>query len=157
MENEVPRLMTPGKNSDPTRKHCNHIIILTNHYCLKLKPNINYTHIYISAFSRRFYPKRLTLHSSFHILSALAFPGNQTHDLGVASAMHIYLYIYIYIVISWIPGIMGPVPYTHLHRSRCQLSGSAQSHAAGFCAESPLRTGPADPCCRTAGFTTLMT
>ncbi len=40
-------------------------------------------------FSRRFYPKRLTLHSSysFYILSALAFPGNRTHDLGVASAM----------------------------------------------------------------------
>ncbi len=30
-----------------------------------------------------------TLHSSdsFYILSALAFPGNRTHDLGVASAM----------------------------------------------------------------------
>ncbi len=40
-------------------------------------------------FIRRFYPKRLTLHSSysFYILSALAFPGNRTHDLGVASAM----------------------------------------------------------------------
>ncbi len=45
--------------------------------------------IYIYAFSRRFYPKRLTLHSSdsFYILSALAFPGNRTHDLGVANAM----------------------------------------------------------------------
>ncbi len=34
-------------------------------------------YIYIYAFSRRFYPKRLTLHSSysFYILSALAFPG----------------------------------------------------------------------------------
>ncbi len=40
-------------------------------------------------FSRRFYPKRLTLHSSysFYILSALAFPGNRTHDIGVANAM----------------------------------------------------------------------
>ncbi len=39
------------------------------------KPNI-YIYIYIYAFSRRFYPKRLTLHSSysFYILSALAFP-----------------------------------------------------------------------------------
>ncbi len=46
-------------------------------------------YIYIYTFSRRFYPKRLTLHSSysFYILSVLAFPGNQTHDLGVASAM----------------------------------------------------------------------
>ncbi len=47
--------------------------------------------------SRRFYPKRLTLHSSyrffcfFTFLSALAFPGNRTHDLGVASAMLYYL------------------------------------------------------------------
>ncbi len=48
-----------------------------------------YIYIYIYAFSRRFYPKRLTLHSSysFYILSTLAFPGNRTHDLGVASAM----------------------------------------------------------------------
>ncbi len=47
------------------------------------------TYIYIYAFSRRFYPKQLTLHSSysFYILSALAFPGNRTHDLGVANAM----------------------------------------------------------------------
>ncbi len=44
-------------------------------------------YIYIYAFSRRFYPKRLTFHSSFYILSALAFPGNRTHDLGIASAM----------------------------------------------------------------------
>ncbi len=46
--------------------------------------------IYIYAFSRRFYPKRLTLHSSYSFyifLLALAFPGNRTHDLGVASAM----------------------------------------------------------------------
>ncbi len=42
-----------------------------------------YIYIYIYAFSRRFYPKRLTLHSSysFYILSALAFPGNRTHAL----------------------------------------------------------------------------
>ncbi len=74
------------------------------------KLNINiyiYIYIYIFTFtlSRRFYPKRLTLHSSysFYILSALAFPGNRTHDLGVASAMLYQLsyrkacvYIYIY-------------------------------------------------------------
>ncbi len=53
-----------------------------------------YTASYIACtftftFIRRFYPKRLTLHSShsFYILSALAFPGNRTHDLGVANAM----------------------------------------------------------------------
>ncbi len=69
-------------------------------------------YIYIYAFNRRFYPKRLTLHSSysFYILSALAFPGNRTHDLGVANAMlyqlsyrkaqlvnvHVFTYMYIY-------------------------------------------------------------
>ncbi len=49
--------------------------------------------LYIYAFSRRFYPKRLTLHSSysFYILSALAFPGNRSHYLGVASNMLYYL------------------------------------------------------------------
>ncbi len=50
-------------------------------------------YIYIYAFSRRFYPKRLTLHSTLYILSALALPGNRTHDLGVASAM-LYLLSY---------------------------------------------------------------
>ncbi len=56
--------------------------------------NINLLFLfYIYAFIRRFYPKRLTLHSSysFTFLSALAFPGNRTHDLGVASAMLYYL------------------------------------------------------------------
>ncbi len=51
------------------------------------------TYVYIYTFSRRFYPKRLALHSSysFYILSALAFPGNRTHDLGIASSMLYYL------------------------------------------------------------------
>ncbi len=54
-----------------------------------MKKFLFFIYIYIYAFSRRFYPKRLTLHSSysFYILSALAFPGNRTHDLGVASTM----------------------------------------------------------------------
>ncbi len=57
-------------------------LIISSYPCI-------YIYIYIYAFSRRFYPKRLTLHSSysFYILSALAFPGNRTHDLGVANAM----------------------------------------------------------------------
>ncbi len=58
---------------------------------VKVSPSIEpgNIYIYIYAFSRRFYPKRLTLSLSysFYILSALAFPGNRTHDLGVASAM----------------------------------------------------------------------
>ncbi len=59
---------------------------LYEHYSQTNYPII---YIYIYAFSRRFYPKRLTLHSSysFYIESALAFPGNWTHDLGVANAM----------------------------------------------------------------------
>ncbi len=53
------------------------------------RANLVNLHFTFYAFSRRFYPKRLTLHSSysFYILSALAFPGNRTHDLGVANAM----------------------------------------------------------------------
>ncbi len=144
--------MTPGKNSDPTRKHCNHIIILTNPYCLKLKPNST---IHIFTFMHL---ADAFIQSDLHCIQVFTFY-QLLLSLGIKHMILALLApcIYIYIVISWIPGIMGPVPYTHLHRSRCQLSGSAQSHAAGFCAESPLRTGPADPCCRTAGFTTLMT
>ncbi len=46
--------------------------------------------IWTFTFIRRFYPKRLTLHSSYS-LSALAFPWNRTHDLGIASAMLYHL------------------------------------------------------------------
>ncbi len=52
------------------------------YYCSCILSFVLYTvyiYIYIYAFSRHFYPKRLTLHSSysfFYILSALAFPGN---------------------------------------------------------------------------------
>ncbi len=51
------------------------------HECLIVK-------LFTFTFIRRFYPKRLEHSSySFYISSALAFPGNRTHDLGVASAM----------------------------------------------------------------------
>ncbi len=44
--------------------------------------------IYIYAFSRRFYPKRLTEHSGYtFLLSVSVFPGNGTHDLCTANAM----------------------------------------------------------------------
>ncbi len=58
--------------------------ILPKHFAV-----FTFTFTFTFTFSRRFYPKRLTLHSSysFYILSALAFPGNRTHDLGVANAM----------------------------------------------------------------------
>ncbi len=60
-----------------------------------IHPTRNPTDSVTFTFSRHFYPKRLTLHSSdsFYILSALAFPGIQTHDLGVANAM-LYLLSY---------------------------------------------------------------
>ncbi len=65
-----------------------YVVNKVSHWLKNLYMRI-YIYIYIYAFSRRFYPKRLTLHSSysFYILSALAFPGNRTHDLGVANAM----------------------------------------------------------------------
>ncbi len=37
-----------------------------------------YIYIYIYAFSRRFYPKRLTVHSGYTFLSVCVFPGNWT-------------------------------------------------------------------------------
>ncbi len=45
-------------------------------------------YIYIYAFSRRFYPKRLTVHSGYtFILSVCVFPGNRTHNFCAANAM----------------------------------------------------------------------
>ncbi len=83
-------------NQDLHPAVCNTLPVLLNsdwlHLFFSFHRNaftLYYIYIYIYAFSRRFYPKRLTLHSSdsFYILSALAFPGNRTHDLGVANAM----------------------------------------------------------------------
>ncbi len=43
---------------------------------------------YIYAFSRCFYPKRLTVHSGYTlVLSVCVFPGNRTHNLCAANAM----------------------------------------------------------------------
>ncbi len=45
-------------------------------------------YIYIYAFSRRFYPKWLTVHSGYNIfLSVHVFPGNRIHNLCAANAM----------------------------------------------------------------------
>ncbi len=47
-----------------------------------------FIYIYIYAFSRRFYPKRLTVHSGYtFVLSVCVFPGNRTHNLCAANAM----------------------------------------------------------------------
>ncbi len=48
-----------------------------------------YSHIY--AFSRRFKATYIAFKLQFYIWPALAFPGNRTHDLGVASAMLYHL------------------------------------------------------------------
>ncbi len=49
---------------------------------LELDQNKTISDIYIYAFSRRFYPKRLTVHSGYtFFLSVCAFPGIWTHDL----------------------------------------------------------------------------
>ncbi len=47
---------------------------------------MSHAKMYNLCFNAYSLPHRLLLHSSynFYILSALAFPGNQTHDLGVA-------------------------------------------------------------------------
>ncbi len=55
--------------------------------CLEL-----FVYIYIYAFSRHFYPKRLTVHSGYTfiqmtILSVCVFPGNRTHNLCAANTM----------------------------------------------------------------------
>ncbi len=85
-------------------------------YCYELMPSSLYSPLleeqccescYILLhFSRRFYPKRLTLHSSysFTFLSALAFPGNRTHDPGFASAM---LYHLSYRKVLWAPSVQN--------------------------------------------------
>ncbi len=40
-----------------------------------------FIYIYIYAFSRRFYPKRLTVHSGYTHFCQYVFPGNRTHNL----------------------------------------------------------------------------
>ncbi len=98
-----------------------------------------YIYIYIYAFSRRFYPKRLTLHSSysFYILSALAFPGNRTHDLSVASAM-LYQLSYRKAMASYLLQRTGPASATF--QSSGSLSIISNKDVEGF--PSWWRTSP---------------
>ncbi len=47
-----------------------------------------YLFTFFYAFSRRFYPKQLTVHSDYtFVLSVCVFPGNRTHNLCTANAM----------------------------------------------------------------------
>ncbi len=50
--------------------------------------NANRFYIYQTLLSKATY---IAFKLQFYILSALAFPGNRTHDLGVASAMRYHL------------------------------------------------------------------
>ncbi len=53
-----------------------------------LQPWLSVLFIYIYAFSRRFYPKRLTVHSGYtFVLSVCVFPGNRIHNLCAANTM----------------------------------------------------------------------
>ncbi len=48
----------------------------------------DHIYFYIYTFSRRFYPKRLTVHSGYtFVLLVRVFPGNRTHNLCAANAM----------------------------------------------------------------------
>ncbi len=111
-ERKIPTFFTVVLTDIDSERHfCSCLTFFEAEVNLQVRLRPCYIYIYIYAFSRRFYPKRLTLHSSysFYILSALAFPGNRTHDLGVASAMlyqlsyrkavitrSIYIYIYAF-------------------------------------------------------------
>ncbi len=85
VQNAATRLLTRAKETDRVTPILASLHWLPVHFRIQFK-----ILFYIYAFSRCFYPKRLTLHSSYS-LSALAFPGNRTHDLGVASAMLYHL------------------------------------------------------------------
>ncbi len=54
----------------------------------QLNPQFEENTLTIYAFSRRFYPKRLTVHSDYtFFLSVCVFPGNWTHNLCTDNAM----------------------------------------------------------------------
>ncbi len=56
--------------------------------CNRSRNCLLYIYIYIYAFSRRFYPTWLTVHSGYtFVLSVCVFPGNRTHNLCAANAM----------------------------------------------------------------------
>ncbi len=46
-----------------------------------LAASLGFIIIYIYAFIRRFYPKRLTVHLGYTILSVCVFPGKLTHNI----------------------------------------------------------------------------
>ncbi len=61
---------------------CRHLVAVNRH-C-----TYSHRHIYIYAFSRRFYPKQLTIHSGYtFFLTVCVFPWNWTHNLCAVNAM----------------------------------------------------------------------
>ncbi len=76
-------------------------------------------YIYIYAFSRRFYPKRLTVHSGWiFFVSMCVFPGNRTHNLCAANAM-LYHWAPASVLFTWCQSFK-------CHRHLC--SGVHQEH-----------------------------
>jgi len=65
-----------------------HIYIYRERERERENTTLTFYFIYIYAFSRRLYPKRLTVHSGYtFVLSVCVFPGNRTHNLCAANAM----------------------------------------------------------------------
>ncbi len=57
------------------------------------KPHsITFIHSFIHAFSQRFYPKRLTVHSGYTCIVSMCVPWNWTHNLCAANAMLYHWY-----------------------------------------------------------------
>ncbi len=64
------------------------VLLSPAHVSASATRRVHFSYIYIYAFSRRFYPKRLTVHSGYtFVLSVCVFPGNRTHNLCAANAM----------------------------------------------------------------------
>ncbi len=72
--------------------------------CKKMEEHIS---LHLFAFSRRFYPKRLTVHSGYtFVLSVFVFPGNRTHNLCAANAI-LYHWATGTLVASWLLLVNG--------------------------------------------------
>ncbi len=83
---ELSSKHSDGRNeSSQILRHYSHTHTLTFTQEVNIFMNL---YIYIYAFNRRFYPKRLTVHSGYtFVLSVCVFPWNRTHNLCAANAM----------------------------------------------------------------------
>ncbi len=80
-------------------------------------------YIYMYAFSRRFYPKRLTVNSGYTFFCQYVFPGNQTHNLCAATEpqlSHRNIYIYMLSCGSVVEHcVVGLIPREHILTKNC--------------------------------------